>query len=285
MQQRVVVVCGGTSPTRAHAAAEQDGGHLVARLGFVPGQDEQGPLRLESGRVEDLGDVRLQPRVAGRRGAVMHVMAHVGCDECVVRCGRRRSEVARELRVWHDMGVAPACVRPDVVEVHERIVFLGVWIAVADIARRGHAFHVALPGAAGGFEVVRDVRRGDPAGGAVAGDSVCAATHEAEIVRQAGVADVEVVRRKGARWQKAVDVRRRRAANDLVVGPVLHHDHEDVVVRRHACCVRRRCCRDRCRRRGAKGGEKGNQSASALQNAGIVTSRPRRPGGNRVNSG
>src|SRR6266550_7909869 len=91
------------------------------------------------------------------------------------------------------MRPAAARVGADVVEVDEWVVFLSVWIAVADEARRWHRLHVGLPRAAARLEVVSDVGCGDPACGAVRRDAIRAAACEREVVRKAGMRYGEVV--------------------------------------------------------------------------------------------
>src|SRR5207253_434706 len=129
--------------------------------------------------------------------------------------------------------VAPAAygVVSNVVEVDERVVFLDVWIAVADEAVRWHRLLVRPPRLARGLEVVSDVACRNPAGRAVRSDPVRAATGEGQIVGKARMRNAVVVRGEGPRSQQAVRVRSGRAADDLVVSVVLHHDHEDVIQR------------------------------------------------------
>src|SRR3989442_2568764 len=133
-------------------------------------------------------------------------------------------------------------VEPDVVVVDERVVLLDVRGRVADEAGRGHRLLVRLPGAAGRLDPVdRDVRCVHEAGRTVAGDAERVAAGDGEIVRQARVADREVVGRDTVLADELVDVRCLAVADDLVVRVVLHQDREDVVERRYGRGRRSRC--------------------------------------------
>ena len=230
-----MVVRDGCRQPGDHAGAQEYQRHPVARGGvvLVPRDRQQRALRLESGRVEDRGHLLRQPRIACPDRAVVHVVAHVGSDERVIRRGRRGLQVGGHLRERHHVRLAPRGVGADVVEVDERVVLLRVWIAVPDEAGGRHRLLVSLPAAAPVLQGIREVGGRHPARCAVRRDAVRAASGEREVVGQARVRDAEVAGGQRARRQEAVDVGRGGAADDLAVRVVLHHDHEHVVVGRH----------------------------------------------------
>ena len=149
-QDRVVVVGHGRDLATHRVRSRDDEVHAVVarRVVFIPRQQQDRVLSREGGRAEDGGDLCPEPRIAGRDRAVVHVVAHVGCDPRVAGRGRRAPQVGTELSERNDVGLAPAGVGADVVVVDERIVLDRVRVGVGGGAARGHALHVCLPAAA-----------------------------------------------------------------------------------------------------------------------------------------
>src|SRR5207253_1779988 len=131
---------------------------LVGARGIIliPGQREQRALLSKSRRAENRRYLLPQPRITGLDRAVVHVAAHVWRDERVVGRRRRRLKIGCKLTVGNDVALAAARIVTDVVEVNERIVLLGIWIAVADEACRRHRLLVGLPALPCGFKPVGD---------------------------------------------------------------------------------------------------------------------------------
>src|SRR6266404_1792846 len=215
----------------------------VAARTLVPGDEERAVVEVGLGR-EDRGHLRRQPGVAKqhaitlRAGDVLvHVVAEVRDDEVVAR-DRVVDEVGQELRVGtHVLDAARRA--GDVGEVRERVVVDVVVVAfvaeraVAAVVRtRAFVLLVGLPRDPGRLEQVDEVAAG--ALGAlrrvvVAEDAEVRPGLEPEVVGQARVHVGRVIvllRVRGGRQQRAVDVRGRRAVADARPVGVLHQDEE-----------------------------------------------------------
>src|SRR3989442_10626025 len=240
----------------------------VAARTLVPDDEERAVVEVGLGR-EDLGHLRRQPGVAIqhaitlRAGDVLvHVVAEVRDDEVVARDGVV-DEVGQELRVGpHVLEAARRArvqIAGDVVEVHERVVVDVVEVAfvaeraVAAVVRtRAFVLLVGLPRDPGRLEQVYEVAAGAlgaPRRVLVAEDAEVRPSLEPEVVGQARghVGRVVVLLRvRGDRQQRAVDVRGRRAVADARPVGVLHQDEE------HRADGRRRP-----RRRGGRTGPPG----------------------------
>ena len=178
-----------------------------------------------------------QPGVAGRDGAVVHVVAEVRRDE---RKGRQPAarEVAGELRQRDD--TAKACpARDDVAKVEERHVLLRVApVGAARVAGARQPLGVALPAEARALERVRKVPAGDDARGAVRADPVRRAGDESEVVGQARVRHPAVAGEHRIAAGQGVEIRRSSVAEHLALGLVLEHDDDHVLEARHALAAR-----------------------------------------------
>src|SRR5207302_8154294 len=88
-EQRVVGVLDARAEPGRDALGDDQRRDVVAAAAVVvvPGDRQQGVLRREGRGAEDGRDVVLQPGVAGRHGAIVHVVAHVRRDPGVVRGG------------------------------------------------------------------------------------------------------------------------------------------------------------------------------------------------------
>ena len=101
---------------------------------------------------------------------------------------------------------AARSIGPDVVVVDPGIVLLHVGIGVAHEARRRHALEVRFPAPATALDLVREVRRADPTGGAVARDAEGAAGRHGEVIRQARMADAVILGRQPIALRQPIDV-------------------------------------------------------------------------------
>ena len=122
-QQRIVVVRRRGRHAGLTSRADEDRRDLVHRreVVLVPRDHQQRVRARERGAAEDLRHLALQPRIAGRDRAVVHVVAEVRSDERKVR-RRASAQVSRELRVRHDVASASRDVGLDVGEVDKRVV-------------------------------------------------------------------------------------------------------------------------------------------------------------------
>src|SRR5439155_11594629 len=174
----------------------------------------------------------------GAVDVLVHVVAEVRDDEVVAR-DRVAGEVRRELRVGtHVLDAARGV--GDVGEVRERVVVDVVPVAVIKTRRAGGAVPcsrafvllVGLPRDPGRLEHVDEVARGAlvvARGLVVVEDPEVRPGLEPQVVGQARVHVGRVVvllRVRGPRQQRAVDVRGRGAPLDARPVGVLHHDEE-----------------------------------------------------------
>ena len=176
----------------------------------------------------------------------MHVVAHVGRDPDVVR-DRSTREIRTQLGEGHHVRGAARGIGPDVVVVDPGIVLLHVGIGIAHEARRRHALEVRLPAPATALDLVREVRRADPTGGAVARDAEGAARRHGEVVRQARMADAVILCRQPIALRQPIDVRSGAIPNQAARLLVLHDDREYVAEGRERRSRRRGRNRRWCR--------------------------------------
>ena len=220
----------GPSQRRDHQGDDAPAGGIRAapgvRAAFIP-RDEQRPTVAECRRVEDGGHLVAEPGVPGRDGTVVHVVAHVGRDPDVVG-DRSAREIRTELGEGHHVRAAARRIGTDVVVVDPGIVLLHVGIGIAHEARRRHALEVRLPAPATALDLVREVRRADPTGGAVARDAEGAAGRHGEVIRQARMANAVVLCRQPIALRQPIDVRSGAIPNQAARLLVFHHDREYV---------------------------------------------------------
>ena len=169
---------------------------------------------------------------------------------------RATAEVAPELVEVDDPRAAERA-RPDALVVDERVVVRVVRPRPgAGPAVRGQILEVRLPREARGVELADEAVRLGVAPVAVASDLEGRATDQRDVVRQRRVADRVIARRERVAPREAVQVRRLRAPDHLVVAPVLEHEHSDA--RGAVEGRRRRARRPRHDQEGGKsGGEEG----------------------------
>ena len=213
----------------AHRRAESEGFDAAAASGVARPlvEDDEDDSAPQLGRVQQRDDVLLEPRVAGRDRAVVHVVAEVRHHEREVRQPVPR-QVAPELGERYD-AVAACPGAGDVAEVEERVVLLRVAAGrAAGEAGIREILGIRLPGLAGGRERVGEAPGVDDAVGAVARDPVRGAGDEREVVRQARVADGVVLRQRGVAVRERVERRRVGAPGDRARLVVLEHDDDDM---------------------------------------------------------
>jgi hypothetical protein len=211
--------------------AGQDGGDVVAvaAVVLIEGQDRQRVVRLRPLHVGI--QVGLQPGVAGRDRAIVHVIAEVGGHQGNRGQGR---EVGRPGGVGSVVGGVRGR-RP----VGRRVVLAGVITPVsasgaAQVAVARHRFVEASNGEAGGQELGAQGAGGKCVRAAVVGDALGGARPQSQVVGLAGVPDGKGLGHQGILLGQRVDIGCGRAADDLLVGVVLHnHNHDMVGARRH----------------------------------------------------
>src|SRR6266849_2487108 len=235
-QQAVVILRNFRTESADRFRGDDQGGHvptpgITAATGvgrpLIPGDEEDAAIA-ERRRSGDGGNDALQPRVTGGDGTIVGVTAHVGRDPHEVR-DLAVAHVHPELRERHDVRGAARRVVADVGVVDEGIVLHRVVAGRGpQVARRGHVFHVGLPGTAARFHLVRDVGRAHEAGGAVARDPERAARREGKVIWQAGMGCPVVVGGQAVRGGQAVDKGRGGVADHGTVLMVFHHDDKYV---------------------------------------------------------
>jgi hypothetical protein len=199
----------------------------VSRVRFVEDDEHGGRRELQQPRQE-----APQPGIAGRHRAVVHVVAEIRDDE---RKGGQppRGEVARELGERDD-AAQPRGARQHSPKVDEGVVLLRVAAARgAGPPRPREPLRVRLPRTAARRERVGEAPTWNRAARAVAGDPVCRAGDEREVVRQARVRDPAIAAEHGPAARERVERRRVRVAEHLAPRLVLEHHHDCVAERRH----------------------------------------------------
>ena len=206
-------------------------------LALVPG-DEDRAARLVLRRGEDARNPQGHPvvtvadPVAAAPPSAVHVVAQVGRDEVVTRCGTRL-QVLLELGQRPDVSGAKPGVACDVLEKDERIVLRRVQPMARDRTFVGrNAFLVSLPGNAGLAQLRDEMVAVQMVRGRVlvVADAEIGSSFEPEVVRLARVHARRVEISLGVRahaQERAVQVRSMCAGVHLRPVRVLHQDDED----------------------------------------------------------
>ena len=219
-----------------------------ARVALVEQHDED-PVRSEP--VDDPGGPRAEEAVAGRGGAVVHVVTQVGRDPCERR-QRSVVEIRRQLSERHHV-VAAIGVVADVGVVHERVVLHRVRAGVRLRSSTDRGSTPCMPSRRSPHARV-DRRCSVPSTKHVVqsrGDAVRAARRQCEVVGQARMRDrEEPAQRDGAARERPEVGRARVRGHDRVGLTVLEHHHDDVL----RSGGRRARRGDRRRRRSLSGG-------------------------------
>src|SRR5439155_18258621 len=105
----------GRDRQRGNASAPRVAAATGPTRAFIPGDEEHAAVAKRRG-CGDSRDDTAQPAVAGRDRAVVHVIAHVGCDPGKVR-HLAAAHVTPELAKGDDVSGATRRIIPDVVEV------------------------------------------------------------------------------------------------------------------------------------------------------------------------
>ncbi len=185
----------------------------------LPGRVQRGDQATEQFR---------QPGVGNIEGAVVRVVAQVRGDENEIR-KRSRFDVRLKHSKGHNALFAARGIQPDRVEVNERIMLLNVVAFASEKAWFRDILLIRFPGAASGFDQVREAGRIDEAIAAIALDPKCVTAHQCNIVRQAGMPDCVILREQGVFTRQPVVIRHERIANHGSKLLVLEHDDDDMV--------------------------------------------------------
>ena len=196
----------------------QQGDPAVPRARFVPGNQQEAVL-LPGGRARDLRHHAGEPAIGRPHRAVVAVIAHPRSDPA--QLGRVAVQVRREVAHGYDVRRARAAV------VRKRIVLQRVGIRTVE-AVAGEALEVGLPRDPGLGQLGADAGGGQPVIAVVADAPGRPRCHR-QVIRQARIAEVAIIRGHGVLARQAADV---RLGQRLPGRGVLQHDDEDVAGRR-----------------------------------------------------
>ena len=129
----------------------------------------------------------------------------------------------------HDGVLAARSVRSNRIKVDERVVLLGIWIRITQVAMPGHGLLVGLPGASAGLDQVGKTGGIHEAIIAVAVDSEGVTTDQRNVVGQTWMRHCIVLRQQRVFTRQLVVGWHQGIADDLAEILVLEYDHDDVV--------------------------------------------------------
>ena len=129
----------------------------------------------------------------------------------------------------HNGSFATRPIQADSVEVNEGVMFLNVNMGIAQIAGLGHILLIGLPGAAAGFDEIREAGRIDETIMAIGVNPEGVAAYQSNVVRQAGMPHRVILRKQRIFLCQPVVIRHERIPDDGAELLVLEHDNDDML--------------------------------------------------------